>query len=805
MQRKSANRSAAMTRSLSSMAMRGQVDGILSNALCGWVLDEADLSRPITVEFHIGGSAVGAVIADRLRGDLNGSEEDRRHGFEWPLPHAAPGADPIAQVRVFVANSDFELPGSPFAVDLSVTMIARGQIDVVDGLVVRGWAFDPATPTSRLSVVFQEDERTVAKFEANMYRGDLETAGIGDAHCAFEARLPIALADGHAHVLDVVLAESGQPLDGSPIRIAAAPTGVRALFSAIRGSSATDAARSAALDGLERVLALSERRLPNSVSFADYPAWRALFGKLNAGQLAADIEFLVVVEAKGDLVLAQRTLASLHGAGPARANVILLVNPEIWNAADAQQRSSLTGRVNVTVLSAITTRPADVLTRARGDTFVLWLEAGTRLSPFALAALAGQINQDVDLIYSDWEGVEDGQPMPALGPDWNYHYFLGIDYLGPVVAWRANGIAAAPEDDWQDLKLKAVELARPGSIKHYPRILGVSERSLHRGLPRAVLERHLSRIGRGAKLRAHPRSPEAWSVLWQARARDVVSIIIPTRDRVDLLKPCIESLLARTDYAALEIIVVDNGSRDPKTMRYLAALKKRSGVRVLRDDRAFNYSALNNLAVASAKGSILGFLNDDILLPPEVDPRWLKRIVDRLHGPAVEAVGIKLTYPSGLVQHSGVVVGVNGIAENAFKDLRGGEVGYGARAAVANEFSAATAAALFVSRAAFEAVGGFDPDHLPVAFNDVDLCLKMRTHGARIVVDPEITFIHFESASRGKTLSKDQVGRNAREANTMISRWGPVIDNDPHYNPSLNLDLLPFMGLAFPVRGWTNS
>ncbi len=276
----------------------------------------------------------------------------------------------------------------------------------------------------------------------------------------------------------------------------------------------------------------------------------------------------------------------------------------------------------------------------------------------------------------------------------------------------------------------------------------------------------------------------------------LVTAIIPTRNGLVLLKQCIDSIVNMTDYRAYEIVIVDNGSDDPATLAYLATLGAQANVRVLRDDRPFNFSMLNNTAVAIANGSIVALLNNDI----EVISRdWLGEMVSLALQPGVGAVGAKLLYPDGTIQHAGVVTGVGGVAGHAHKHLPGDRHGYFSRAAVISSFSAVTAACLVVRKSTYQEVGGFDEAHLAVAFNDVDFCLRIKEAGYRNVWTPYAALFHHESATRGVEDSSEKVARFNSELFYMQARWGAALNNDPAYSPNLTLDYEDF-GFAWPPR-----
>jgi GT2 family glycosyltransferase len=286
--------------------------------------------------------------------------------------------------------------------------------------------------------------------------------------------------------------------------------------------------------------------------------------------------------------------------------------------------------------------------------------------------------------------------------------------------------------------------------------------------------------------------------LTSADRKQAVSLIIPTRDRVQLLQRCIASIRRHTRWPGLEIIVVDNDSAEPATHKYLRSIAKQ-GVRVLSHRGAFNFAAMNNEAVRAARGSIVGLINNDI---EALHEGWLEEIVGQLMRPGVGVVGAKLLWPNGMVQHGGVALGMGNGASHFGNRLADGDWGDYGRNQLLQQVSAVTAACLFIRRKDYLDAGGMDALAFPVNFNDVDLCLKMRARGQSVVWTPHARLLHAESASRGKEEAPSARARVAREIDNLRTRWGHVLLKDPAYHPSLNLDphSHPFGGLATPPR-----
>jgi GT2 family glycosyltransferase len=258
---------------------------------------------------------------------------------------------------------------------------------------------------------------------------------------------------------------------------------------------------------------------------------------------------------------------------------------------------------------------------------------------------------------------------------------------------------------------------------------------------------------------------------------------------------CLESLKKIT-YPNYEVIVVDNGSDDPQTLAYFDTIKSDQRVRILRDDRPFNYSALNNRAVQVARGELVGLINNDIEV---ISPEWLSEMVSIALQVGVGAVGARLWYPDNTLQHGGVVIGLGGVAGHSHKYFPKGNPGYFGRAISQQSFSAVTAACLVVRRSVFLEIGGFEEEKLKVAFGDVDFCLRLREAGYRNVWTPYAELYHHESATRGYEDTPEKQIRFAGEVQYMQNRWGSLLLNDPAYSPNLTLDSEDF-SYAWPPR-----
>mgnify|MGYP001603614957 CR=1 FL=1 len=463
------------------------------------------------------------------------------------------------------------------------------------------------------------------------------------------------------------------------------------------------------------------------------------------------------------------------------------------------------------------------LALAKGE-FTALLDHDDEIRPHALAEIVFALNEkpELEFIYSDEDKLDEaGQRFdPYFKPDWNPDLLLGQNYTCHLSVFRTQrlrdigGFRLGYEgsQDW-DLTLRATEGLDPSRIRHIPRVLyhwraipgstallveGKSDYPF-RAAEKALAD-HLARTGVAAELIAvEGRHWRVKRALPSPPPR--VSIIIPTRNAEPLLRRCVDSLLAKTVYPDFEIIVVNNRSDDSATLACLDELRA-AGVRIVDYDAPFNFSALNNFAVREARGPLLAFLNNDLEV---ISPGWLEEMVSHAVRPEIGAVGAMLYYPNDTVQHAGAILGLtgpalrDGVAGHAFKQSPRGAEGQRNRLRLVQNYSAVTAACLVVRKELFESVGGFNETDLAVAFNDIDLCLRLLQTGRRNLWTPFAEFYHHESASRGAEDTPEKIARFQGEIACMRRTWAPLLDADPAYNPNLTLIGEDF-SLGFPPR-----
>lgn len=421
--------------------------------------------------------------------------------------------------------------------------------------------------------------------------------------------------------------------------------------------------------------------------------------------------------------------------------------------------------------------------------WVLWLTPNSLLADWAMAWLIPALAKrpGVEMMYSDHDELttRGDRKRPMFKPDWSLEFARASGYTGEVLVLKGSRLlerlkAGRRLPSAYGLALDFGARARD-RVAHLPVILWhrVGQTPF---VNRNELTQHLKSLGAHAQVcedsRGFPRVRYSFS-------GDVprVSIVIPTRNMLHFLQPCVDSLLSKTEWPDLEVLIVDNQSDCPETLRYMCEVDADCRVTVLRYDHPFNFSAINNYAVEHATGEVLCLLNNDTEV---IRPDWLQEMVSRLMQPGVGVVGARLYFSDGRLQHAGDVLGPGGCATHLHGAIAGDDPGYMNRAVLPQDVSAVTAACLVTRKSLYQSLGGLDEANLPVAFNDVDYCLRARESGWSVVYTPYAELYHHESVSRGKDDNPQKAARAAREVRYVQQRWLHVIENDPFYNPNLN-------------------
>lgn len=425
-------------------------------------------------------------------------------------------------------------------------------------------------------------------------------------------------------------------------------------------------------------------------------------------------------------------------------------------------------------------------------TWVGFAAAGVVFEPWAAAWLAFDSALDqASLLYSDHDITrEDGtRDKPFFKPDWSLDLAVVTGYMGQAFWMRAGVWQNLPPEiqaaSAYTLFMHAAHAVGEEKVGHVPAILWSAPAAMGDGYARPLrheLENALGLQGRGAAVQTDKHGQ--WQVLPPLpQPAPLVSVIIPTRNLINMLRPCVESVLTRSNWPNLEVIVVDNQSDCPETLAYLSTLQASGRARVISYDQPFNFSAIVNFAVERAQGSVVCLLNNDTEV---ISANWLEEMVGRLYHPGVGVVGARLLYADGRLQHGGDVLGAGGCASHMHGPIPGDDPGYMNRAILPQDVSAVTGACLLVRKSLYQELGGFNEKNLPVAFNDVDFCLRVRAAGYRVVYTPYAELHHYESVSRGADVRPEDAARATKEARYMRSTWPHYMASDPFYNPNLN-------------------
>ncbi len=539
--------------------------------------------------------------------------------------------------------------------------------------------------------------------------------------------------------------------------------------------------------------------LPDALLFAAEPA-PSLFRRLvGAAGHPSRLVLILIARLTGRRVRAATALTALTGAH----HRLRWPGPVPPAEPDASLARYGIERIEPMADGSVRIAPA-------GTPLVLLAGPGHTLVDGAAEAIAAAFaDPSIHALYGDaLVRIRPGGPwLPLLRPAFDPDYLRAVDWLGPVLALRRASAAAiepVPGAAASDIALDLAARLGPRALRHLPRLLsfsalpadggGEGARAETRRARLKAVRRDLDRTGEGDTLAF----AEPDGVIRLERPlpvpRPLVSLIVPTRDRLDLLRPCIESLRARTDWPAKDILICDNGSREPETLAYFDELRAAGAARILDCTGPFDFAAINNRAAQAARGTLLAFVNNDV----EAErPDWLERMVREALRPEIGAVGARLIDGEGRIQHGGIVLGTGGLATHGHRSFSGDAPGYLSGLRATRSVAAVTAACLVIETRKFQEAGGFDPT-FAVDFNDLDLCLRLNAAGLRTLYVGGARLHHRESASRRP--SPEAAARHGEEIEALKKRWGPLLVQDPHYHPGFDPDLSTHIRLR---RGWT--
>ncbi|KTT46070.1 glycosyl transferase [Pseudomonas oryzihabitans] len=764
----------------------GRIESLHGGVLQGWACDLAQPDLRLALEVMIDGAIVALVRADEYQsGPCVG---DGFHGFAIQLRET--WLADARQISVRVANGG-AIVGHPLELPLSPACepsLPGSQVWYGGGLLVTGWLWSAAAPGLHKEVRARLGDRIIARCRADLWHPALSYRP--DADHGFRLELPWTLGHGERHEIHIE-DDQGVALKGSPISVCCQAEGLGALLEAGWPEQAAPELRELAL----RLAQDYGQRCPRSAGFGHYPYWFALHQRLPA--------FPAQVASRQIAVL-------LYGDAQDYERHACLDSLSAQRLAPSGQKIATTDFAGS--LRQLVEEGADA---------VLLLPFTSRLLPQALDQLALGLlgrNDDPPAAWAfadcDQDQPDGSHGNPWFKPSWDLDLYLGTDLFceaalfGRTVILQALATLEQTAGKHRDREAVLAALVWE-TVKGDLSVARVSQVLSHRSAlcpatPAECdaqkperLERMnwlLERLQPGSYLSRQHGLTGALRAHWPLPARlPKVSLIVPTRNAHILLQACMEGLLEGTDYPALELIVIDNQSDDPATLDYFETLKTR-GVRVLEHPYPFNYATLNNRGVEIATGEYVGFINNDIEV---LSPDWLKEMVSLAARPDVGAVGAKLLWKNGMVQHAGVVVGINGLAAHTGNHWLREDAGYLGFNQLTRQQSACTTACLLMRRDLYLGLEGMDAQRYPVAFNDVDLCLRIDALGLKVLWTPFAELIHAESATRGKDNSSEKAARAQREQRALYETFSSQVLADRFYSPSLNQDwaLGPYGGL----------
>jgi O-antigen biosynthesis protein len=685
-----------------------------------------------------------------------------------------------------------------------------GAIDAASATEVRGFIFNELAPTELLSVELWIDGTFAGAAIADGYRSDLEERYISSGRHVFSFENYITFDVAPDHALRVEIRESGSKLSLGAQMVT--PRARRDAQQLVELSRQLGAARRT-LDEIDRSL----KSMGGSFGYTleDWDTyWRTFY-------------------IRTPLAVAREAEVATGFRWRPRFEVIVpVLDPDVVNLTDtirsleAQSYSDFNLQAVRLAASAGDLDGAPFPEIAIAGDYVVILPTGDRLAPGALHAIAAALQDETRprLIYPDADRIlrQPNSPErhadPTLRPDFDPDLLLQTPYLGRLVIAESALLRQALENGAElspgarnDLWFRLTETTSAGEVKHIARVLHHESGFSPPPTPPAeyleTVRAHLTRVDSPAKVvltrdALLPDSTETQliRIQWPLRGdRPRAAVIIPTRDRIDLLQPCLTSLIQtrRGNTVELEIIVVDNGSTEPQTLEILKALATEEEIRVMDYPHPFNWSAINNHAARNTSAEVLVFLNNDTVI---LTPDWCDELYRQTMRPEVGAVGSRMLYVDGAIQHAGIILGCRnaiGLHEGAGAPLS--DPGYLGRRNLVHRSAALTGACLATRSEVFHRLGGFDEVNLAVNANDMDYCLRVRQAGLAAVYDPRCTIYHFESKSRGHTLLDEaRRTRSEREMNALAQRWGEYVRFDPFFNPHFDRLSQPFTRLAAP-------
>ena len=815
-----------------SCKFNGYFDRYENGRASGWVANLASPQTIVSLVAVIDGIEIDQVLCDGLRPDVREalSLRSAQVGFTYDIPeryldnqrHVLSFLLPDGSVLAHMGADGLRGLSQSLAFSGLPHVAVDGQLDGLVHHALRGWVLrrhgHQGAPTAGCDLLVTCDNVRVGQVRADQLRRDVASAIGCDPNCGFEFTIPHAFRKDFPQRFRVFMLPEMLELSGSPLvtrTVSEYLEGRLLALSSEMGRVHAD---------IERMRRELDRLLPTEGYHLDhYDRWaRRYYEKLRARVAAGRACLRDEAQPTGEplvsvLMPTYRPLLSDFIAAVDSVVAQTWRNWELIIIDDGGKSAEVSEQIdrfceqdhrircirrgrNVGIA-----RATNIGMEAAAGAWTAFFDHDDMLVDVALEVMVRAAQRTgAKLLYSDEDKIDQAgyYREPNFKPDWSYRYLLGCNYVCHLTfvetaTMRAVGPLRRDYDGAQDhdFILRCAEHLDRAQIHHVPELLyhwritpnstaaDISNKQYAIGAGVRCVSDHLERAKRPARVTSI-NGLSIYRVEWLPDEEPAVSIIIPFRDEAATTRRCVERLLATTRYGNYDIVLVDNWSTSPEAQSFTAELSGNERVRVLRVVEEFNYSRLNNLAAQGNPAPLYVFMNNDVFVS---EPDWLRRLVgEATASDDIGIVGAKLLYPNRTVQHAGVLVGMHGVAAHAHLGLPDDDYGYVGRARLSQEYTAVTGACLLIKSALFHAVGGFDEASLRVAYNDVDLCLKVYERGARVIWCADAMAEHHESLSRGSDMRPDQEARLFREQQVMLERWGdkPFFRDDPFYNPN---------------------
>lgn len=807
----------------------GYVDSFDDGVIRGWAIDRRKPDVHLKLAVIVNGEVIGTAECSKPREDIRSvlGHLTGEAGFEYEVPlrffdgkdHTLslqyPGGAPV---RVLTSSASAE-ESDRLYFGAALPDRFQGFVDGLRGGTLQGWIVrrSPRDEYGKggCTVVVTCDGVKIGQVKADRWRGDVSVHIKADPNCGFLFAVPTAFRRARAQTFRFYVAPEHVELHNSPC--------VTSLVTDKLEAALLDAA--AQVDRIHQELAALRQSLllpapDDQDTIENYDEWarryfveltrRAGLERQEAARQRADQPLVSVLVPTYRPLLTDFRAAVESVIAQTYANWELVIvddasrDPEltemisVFCARDKRIRS-VTHDKNQNISEATNT----AIQHAKGE-WIAFFDHDDLLVDVALDMMIHYaLRTDAEVLYSDEDKVDQAgyYSEPNFKPDWNHRYLLGCNYVCHLLIVRAptlrkvgplQTVYNGAQD--HDLVLRLSETVSAERIHHVPEVLyhwrktpnstavDISNKGYAVKAGVKAVNDHLDRVGTKAEV-SSIKGLTIYRVSWAYEEQPTVCAIIPFREQIGLTRRCVQMLRKNTDWDKLEIILVDNGSTSQEAADFMEEARGVHGARVITVQEEFNFSRLNNIAAQATTADYLLFLNNDVFVE---DRQWLRIMVNEsLADPLVGIVGNKLFYPTGAVQHAGVVVGPSVIGMHVHRGAAETDYGYVGRALLPQEMTAVTAACMLVKAEVFQEGGGFDEVDLKVAYNDVDLCLKVRSRGLKVIYAADSTAAHHESVSRGSDEAPGKKERLQREAQVILDRWGKndLFRNDPAYNP----------------------